>query len=286
MFGGAVLVYASDMHKALFHVITTALVLAVGGFAQTANTRCAQDSFGPGLTGDSIEAAIKRLQSSTTANPKSEFETTEQYQKRLASATESLVLVIPPSRNAPNAFYQIEETEVKYDADTGTMSVGLARGGHFEIDIESADYSKFQAFDLVSYTKPRPGYVGQNAYGVARRVTGEDETLYGVALSLRSRNTSYGFNAEQLGGKVVFDISPVDAKEVKPFVRLAVCVNAQPRLYKVTNFYQATVTNPHERKSTAYYLDIAVQRLAAYDSRSGKILTSQEPDFEKNPLGK
>jgi TonB family protein len=275
---------------------------------------CGQDTFGPGFAGANIETVIKRIKASPAAQPKSEFETTEQYKRRTHGSGESLVFVLPKdSSKLTDSLHKVGDGvyyDIHYDADTATMTIGIENDFRQVEDSKPEDYLKiaskdwvqpkqFLAFNLIRHASYGPKYVGSNSFGVKASVTSQDNTVYGLAFTLpkdpdpddyhsvygQSPANAYG-NAliaaheardrmSVMGGPVIIGMTPQQAQAIKPFLRLAVVAQIQPHVYEVEDFFGPSLDAPRAVWNHKKYLDMTIERLVAFDSRTGKILKMQ-----------
>jgi hypothetical protein len=113
---------------------------------------------------------------------------------------------------------------------------------------------------------------------VTKLVTSEKQIVYGLAFApSEDRNDpseAYKARAQmaQLGGPVKLTMTPEEAKSAKPFIRLAAVIRSESRIHEAHDHIQPELTFPHEINVTGYYLQMTVERLFVFDSRTGKIL--------------
>jgi hypothetical protein len=172
-----------------------------------ANISATQKTFGPAFSGDNLSTVITRLKS--VATPKGEFETTEQYQQRIAKAGEQFTFVVPKPPSDPDAPLYYQYAEAKYDADTQIMTVEMPVAGLAEMDKD--ELKQFLAVTLNAKVTPQSGYVGVNAFGVRKAIRKQQVSMLGIAIEGTIHEL---YSTRTFGGS--FSIPPEQAQEVKP----------------------------------------------------------------------
>src|ERR1700693_800722 len=108
-----------------------------------------------------IESVIKRLIASGAARPKSEFETTEQYHKRISLLLDpnQLVFLLPVGEAVNDA------VRFKYDADNQTMSAEVWGVSNWLVDSDNTPKEDPPLFQVVVKERLLSSrqYVGSNA---------------------------------------------------------------------------------------------------------------------------
>ena len=226
-------------------------------FAQSSGTSvdaCKLTTFGIGFTGDDIQSVISRFANSDVGKPKSEFETTEQYQRRLASIpTETLIFVLPPDDDAEShlpAMFANKTSAAVYDADTSKMSVGL-KYGMFD-----------NALHLKHDIKPLPSYMAQNSFGASIEVRKTSVRVFGLTLSKDGMSLA----------PIVFSMPLETAKDSKPSLRLAIAVQASSMVIHSEDAIRPRVDYPFHYEVEDFFVPATVRYLFAFDSRTGNIL--------------
>jgi hypothetical protein len=249
---------------------------------------CDQKTLGPRFAGANIESIVKRVKALASAQPKSEFETTAQYQKRIQGDGEELAFVIPTySDDQPvhglGSWFQ-------YDADAAAMTMQVVHGS----EATMSDDGWVQSFDLTSQSSYGRDYIGMNGFGATTTVTPKKETIYGLSWVLTIKPGG-GFEAVQykevaeimkgdiLGTtKITIPMTPTEARVMKPFLKMAIFAQNRPHIFKTKDYHGATLDYPYEVETTGYYLDVTVEHLVVFDSRTGKILKTV-PECEPEP---
>jgi len=255
------------------------LLFAVGAFAQTtgttqrkAATKIAtptqrQPSLG-GFTAQDIEGVIQRLILSAL-KPKSEFETKEQYQKRLALANDSgQLLFILPDDLIPSIFtYNAEDQMMKVDLDPHISEHKVYKVeppfDNFNPASESPQLHKVYELDLKKRTIKSGKYIGSNAFGVKTVISYREYVSFGLTLDERGLlPTNYSWQ-----------IASTEAQQAKTFLRVALlCVQSVPSIYRDVYYHDPTISDRFEIGGEKYYLPVSIQQMWVFDSRSGKII--------------
>jgi hypothetical protein len=220
----------------------------------------AQDTLGPAFKGNNIEEVIKHVTASSGASPKSEFETTQQYEKRIA-ATERFIFVGPNPPADPNEPFYTEVADFKYDADSQTMSVSV--DGLTEYD---QDVKWFLAFTLVARVKILPSYMGENTFGVHKAIRKQTVEMFGIGVEGEYRDLlrqKYGASCS---------IAPDEARTVKPFLKVGFVVLCKPVIHRTHDHHTPTLSNPFDNTLNGVFVSSTIQAILIFDSRTGKVL--------------
>jgi hypothetical protein len=249
--------------------LLASVALAFGQTATSAADKAARQPAAqakqrPDFIADDIEGVINTMATTGAARPKSEFETTEQYEARLlqfasASKQDFVFLLGVGSDNG-------DAVSFEYDADSQTMTANmwgvlpwLRHGG------PSAKRPQLQV-EVKDRLVGSRQYVGSNAYGVKRIVSVREHDKFGLALNgdgvLSGR-----------GPRFSWPMTIEEAKAAKPFLRAAVrCVQYAPTIYKDEGHAEPTIDSPYEFITHYYFLPVLVEQVWIFDVRSGKIL--------------
>jgi hypothetical protein len=193
------------------------------------------ESVGSGFKGHDIAAVITELKRSPANAPKSEFETTQQYEQR--------VKILLESKNRQYVFvlddYAASGT---YDADKEVMDMVVTAPseiGLFDSDThmvnEPADSTRYwsSSIELRSVVRSRTQYVGTSGLGAKATVTHITYDQYGIVLSTDDLMFS---DTNGIGTRVshsILEMNVQTAKSLKPFLRVAlVCTLTTPTIYK------------------------------------------------------
>jgi S1-C subfamily serine protease len=223
-----------------------------------------------GFVAQDVESLVKRLMVSGP-KPKSEFETAEQYEKRLVLAKDPRQLFfVLPEHPVPNDWLNI----FRYDAEAQVMTVDLPvssdkvyavepQFNNFNPVSERWQGRNFYKLDLKQRSVSSRRYLGSNAFGVQKLISYMEYLRFGLTLDEAGlHQTSYSW-----------PISPADAQAVKAFLRVGVlCVQSVPSVYKDEQHDEPTTSDPVELVVNRYYLPVLIQQLWIVDSRSGTIV--------------
>ena len=268
------------------------LLMTVGLVAQPATQPvdgCKVPTFGPGFTGDNIEDVIERAAKSDAAKPKGEFETTEQYQRRIFSIPkDTFVFVLPPYQESEAhtpALWADTTTEAVYDADAAKMSVRIKFG------------LSESRLTLIHSVTSMPGYAGQNAYGASAKVEKIAVKVFGLLLPHEGIGIPHGKGlftdyvkshfpssidisranpADLLNSYATTPLAfgvPLDAaREMKPALRLALGVESASKVVVSSDNLAPRINNPLDADIAYRFLEARIQYIAALDIRTGQIL--------------
>jgi hypothetical protein len=185
----------------------------------------------------SLLAIIKKM-----SLGKDQFETTDAYNARLSGVLPGL-----PAEGEVIALVKVGSWFGKYDADRGKLIV-LDADIHAAmesnaIDVVSPHYESFSGIEFSSVRKTGKSYVGQNAYGVKRRVTEATETKYLIAFQPPKINNDLG----PFSNALELDMAPSLAKSELPFLQLVVLGHViEPFAIDDVEYSGATIDEPTE----------------------------------------
>lgn len=218
------------------------------------------------MVGDNIVALFRAVQASGSAGAKSEFESTAQYEARLASwkgGTKKYVFVLDKEEQSPlDAYYTFE-----YDADAEEMHLTVG-----------SNYLAGDTIQLRSIRTVIGTYVGTNAFGVKKTITRIVEYSYYVNLSSSSpfklfSKDEYGISFEP--AKFAWTMDPVAARASKAALRIAV-VGAvpSPEATEETRLTEPTTSRPREVLVYSRTLPFSLEELRVLNSRTGATVAS------------
>ncbi len=216
---------------------------------------------------DDIGTLVDKLLVGGGARPKGEFETTEEFDKKvealLRANSTDLRFELP---SASLELESLDEERLTYDADSQTVTVRLRPSSIILYD----DYSipSFQSFKIKSRTTRKSTYLGMNAFGVMKTITLIERDDFGIALSRASRVTDKPWVAME-------GVTPAIARALKPSLR--VCLKgklADSHVYRDSDHTDPTISSPYKVKSRKFYLLFDLEEIQLIDSRNGRVLAS------------
>ena len=245
--------------------------------------------------GHDIEQVYNAFDRRKKAERKDEFETTDQYQKRLSGqSAEPLFGSVGP--DAVLAF--VVSPSSQYDADSRTLTVSLKTSPvlqSFQIDTSRLGVRIKRGETTIQKS------IGQNAYGAkieieetyikgfwlaihnqlsfeTEKVLSEDEKeIQRRMAEMRAKYNSPGTSLD-IGGKTVFvqriNMGPAEAKAAKD--KIAALILAKPTTPNITYgaiLSKATFKDPTEFYSQIYYVDVDLLEIWIYDKVTGKLIT-------------
>jgi hypothetical protein len=220
--------------------------------------------------GHDIMKVIDGLLKAAAATGKGEFETTAEYEARrraLTAPQDTLVFVLP-------------EVAASYNADGGTMEVSVMPE-RFDSDVGQqlapSDLGKIRGDTFTLLTVPGKGglYNGTNAMGAKRIITYLESTDYGLVITPNSLMT---FNARSGAVFFSFRVDLIDARMLKPFLKLALVGRiTEPRLYSNRIAHTPTFTEPWDTKREGLYVPFSVEEVRILDSRNGHMIANFTP---------
>lgn len=233
---------------------------------------------GPNFCGHDIEAVITTIEKSGVTKPRSEFETTAQYEARRK---------VPPLANRRFVFVLddrntlLQGPQFTYDADAQLMNArAIARKHRFQAASESYPRDESYPALAVKTVKTSGGsYEGMNAFGARAVVTETYLTQYGIVLPTLHGNlfkAASSYTAD-LEASASIPLSAERAKHLKSNLRLAiVCrftdILGEYRLYEASEGHDPTLSNPYHRRTSLYYIPVWTEELLLFDFTTGEVL--------------
>lgn len=252
----------------------------------------ASTTVGPGYSGLDPAMIVSALEATGITEPKSEYETSADYQKRRATLpTHGDLNGLPPDGrlafvlNGPAARggSTLGGVELGYDADRQLMSV--------KIDIAKSDFGPnaiFPAFSFQSTVLHSSQYTGENAFGATADVTSLVIGGFGITaengtwltplgeLSARASYPQSGSLAliEHTGVTLPLQMPPLVAKDVSDHLRvLLICSLTSPWLRQTTWVSSgATIQDPSEASITTKFIHVSPEAVWIFDERNGNII--------------
>jgi hypothetical protein len=224
-----------------------------------------QKSVSPGFLGEDIRTAVATLARSSPG-PKSEFETTAQYEARVASfmaRRQQYVFVNNPTADALRDAPDSDCEHFKYNADeqmlTRTVSLfTTAEGAAFELKVD---------------IMPTGQYVATNAFGVRKLVRRFEKNVYELRVTKKPE-----FFEEAVGGgewllKIKLPMRATEAMVLKSTLRIVlVCTVSEPDIRRGQWRTEATITEPSEVHVHTKGLPVRIDKLFVFDRRTGRIM--------------
>ena len=220
--------------------------------------------------GQDIESVIKRLIASGATLPKSEFETTEQYGKRMSLSLDrsQLLFLLPLGEE------DADVVRLKYDADNQLMTAEVWGVTNWLMDLERDDKEKRAYFQVKVKERLLSSrqYVGSNAFGVNKSIAFKEYDEFGLALD------NNGILSQE-HPTFTWTMTADEARLVKPFLRVAVrCVQNAGGIYRDDTHGKPSIDWPKEFVTHLYYLPVLAEEVWILDSRSGKLVKKFDSD--------
>jgi hypothetical protein len=252
----------------------------------------ASTTVGPGYTGLDPAMIVRALEATGITKPKSEYETSADYQRRRDTLPIHGVLNgLPPDGKlafvlngpAASAGVTLGGVELRYDADKQLMRVKL--------DIAKSDFGPnaiFPAYSFQSTVLHSSQYTGENAFGATADVTSLVIGGFGITaengtwltpIGELSARASYPQSEslaliEHTGVTLPLQMPPMIAKDVSDHLRvLLICSLTSPWLRQTTWVSSgATIQDPSEGFITSKYLHVSPEAVWIFDERDGNII--------------
>lgn len=234
---------------------TTAEHYLLGSFSGSA------EALGPNFWGNDPEAVIEALKLSGANKPKSEFETTAQYEARVNTAR---------TANRQRLAFVFRDTspvrgpKFSYDADNATMNakLNLERTQFVEVGSINSYYTA----DVKNIVRSQRKYVGTNGFGAKATISETFIERYGMIFA--------GLKTFRVGDiSLSFPLSTEQAKDLKPNLRFGIiCSVEDGRTMYTTDRLEPTISNPYDTIIGKQYLVVLPEQLVVFDERTGNAL--------------
>lgn len=241
-----------------------------------------------GLDGKTI---VERIRDSPSLKAKNEFETTPEYLERISSAsriilgqelTAERVLVFRYSGDNP-----FDRITSMYDADTQRLKVNIKTSLLNKILTNAAGRMENKVFTGVGIATfergPTSTYIGENAFGVKRKITKSEYTFYKLAIN----------NIEDITQTKVSWIAPVSAEIEMPPARAKLVKANLEVIYvvkPVAPFHgfdamqiKPTIDSPSDITTYTNFLIADVEEIWLIDGMSGEILSKMRKGIGWTP---
>lgn len=241
--------------------------------------------------GHDIEQVYNAFVKRKKAEHKDEFETTDQYQKRLSSQS---IQPLWGSVSPNDIFAFVVRPSAQYDADSQTLTVSLETSPvrqSVQIDKDRL------ALRIKSGEITKQKSIGQNAYGAKIEIEETRTKGFEVAihnhLSFKTEKILSEYEKEieemrakhnlpstslDIGGKTVFikriTLGPTEARAAKDNITaLVLVIPRTPYISSGAILRKATLKDPTEFFSQMYYVDADLLEIWIYNKLTGELIT-------------
>jgi hypothetical protein len=212
-------------------------------------------------------AQLYRAYEALGAANKAEFETTDQFNRRIEAA-EAKAFMGSVTETTTLAFVVPMVSE--YDADATALYVGVKCAD------PHGDLKKVSHSIVVGWRQGKRSYIGSNAFGASIRVDRTDVEKFDIDV----RNwMDFPIDDKDLIGSSIKS-TPDEARRIKHTLSaLAVCSIKRGEVLTLHDFIleKATFNDPHEYSEDIYFLNTKLVAIWFFDSSAGKIYTKVGP---------
>lgn len=212
---------------------------------------------------------------------KGEFETTEAYNKRIDALMAEPVLGQLTPRSMLATVIGLtsggEFSDLQYNADTQLLSVNksLDKVPYGVDDLKAIDTRRVISTGL-DFVKAGRTYVGQNAYGVKKRVVEKDEYICDLIMvnpgELGFKKPEHDFLGNEQNISFDLTMDPATAQKVKSNLKLLVLFQVGAPYVGISKDYDsATIDNPVDLTTHRFFIFARVSEVWLYDSRTGEV---------------
>ena len=200
---------------------------------------------------------------------KDEFETTAQFENRLARISGGKPCCFKMETSDP--YHGIIKP---YDADKGVIVIELASDYTDPLRFDPGP-GKRSSLRMRQTELKRKSYVGENSFGVKRRITRIEERVYALAVD------EMYFNPDKDYHEYRFELalSPTEAKELKN--NLGILIFCKARHYggdtaftlNKNDYVAATINFPTEISTDIRYISVGILQVWLYNVKTGHVLS-------------
>ncbi len=234
-----------------------------------------RDVLPPNYSGHSFPVLYAAAARREVASRKGEYETTNDYENRLARLN-SLPLVASLKSDSLFALV-IGPVRQDYDADAKTVHLSLALSSH--------DGGASLTGTWLHTQKLIGSYIGRNAFNRAVRVKAYryDDYLLKVDRSLALRMSSFDGATDAFTSSIV--VGPLDAQKVRPHVR-AVLLCELSSVSSDKDHDGPTIDEPYDEYTFKYTMNVIPRGVWFFDSSTGFVLARVGLAKEVPPIAK
>lgn len=201
----------------------------------------------------SIRSVIEKALSNSGG--KGEFESSAEYEKRLASAL----------GNQREFRFVAESPLVAYDADLASWKVIVFSESIIVSTAGLVGRERHQGMKLARKEIGKKQYKATNSFGVSRDVTDTQEDRYGIIWD----RSVFGAN----GIRLILPMPPSEAKEAKGHLKITLdCTLLAPSIYNSIHYSEATLDDPFKVWGNGYYLKVNVTGADIVNDKSGVLV--------------
>jgi len=228
---------------------------------------------GANFQGDDIVFITSKVKVSSALKPKSEFETSQEYARRLEHANSNQLM--PGISGQTLLAFSLEETEIlgeikaDYDADARALSITLDT----EPMTFTSDPGRPELDTLRVRAVFRSGrvYTAQNVFGATQKVTERVIDVYGLAFEQDSSLFPKYPHVSEFDTSI--SLGPEQARSLKSSLGLIlICKLAQPWYRESISGHEATFDNPNETLEVLKFLQVVPQELWVINKRTGEVV--------------
>ena len=259
------------------------------------------------FSGHDIEQLYNAFDKGKKSEKKDEFETTEQFQKRLSTQRpEPLWGSVRPN----SIFAFVINPRSEYDADNQTLTILIETSDVWQSSQIDKDRIALKFKDVTSTFGKK--YIGQNAFGAkieiekcnlksfelaihnqhnfeTEKVFSESEKKSQKEMAeFYEKHNLIGARPSPSGGKTVIVIkltmTPSEAKVAKEMIA-ALCL-ARPTIPNISYYaimYEATLEYPSDLLNQKYYVDVDLLEIWIFNRQTGEIIAKSKGTKPKKP---
>ncbi len=237
------------------------------------------ENLGPNFRGHDVVAVFSAIKSSPWLTPKSEFESTVNFDRRRNTFVDRPLY----SNLKPSDYFAFviggDAVEVNYDADFQLLSFTLtAQTIKFLLEDGSPT---LDAIPIRHAVHTRGQYLGSNAFGATTVVTRATSEDYGVAFVpdtwLFGDSHAFSYHVP---------MRPEDARVIKTIAKLLlICRLSEPWLRQQSYRVNPTIDIPSESQFNDRYLQVAPEQLWLFNARTGQVIVKLTEQFVRSQVG-
>ena len=235
---------------------------------------------------------FNKLESRSTNLIKNEFETTAQYQERIAK-TDSVSIIGKLNKNSYFAFKvnirNLTGFKVSYNADEQLLNVKLILQMYTNYELKNSfDYTR-KSVELKEISN-KSIYLGSNAFGATQRIEKSKESSYHVLIDNWENFTDKRGEYETDTITCKFNLDAIHSKQIVKSIKtnnkilgcLIIGKLSHPFSCTGYSYFEPTLDSPFEYITYYKYINLQVYEIWFYNTQTGLIYSKLKAQPKRN----
>lgn len=199
-----------------------------------------------------------------------EFETKDDYKKRLAKESLTPVIGSISTNGYFAATVELSEDRMRYDADQRKLGLSVST----ELSRYSNPFRDPRSFQIGKHFGVIDTYIGQNNFGVEKQVNETQTNYFELIFDNPKDFNPKDFAVTTVGGYLNFQIPMLPSVSVsaKPELRMLIVYQLrEPYVEYYKSYVAAKVTNPEEKILYWHYIHANIRQFWFYNATTGEV---------------